>query len=169
MHPDYHAGGPVRVLFVCTGNICRSPTAAGVFTHLAATAGLAGQVEADSAAIMDYHVGEAPDLRSQAAARRRGIELGHMRARQVEPEDFDRHALILAMDRGHLAALARACRQGQRERLRLFLDFAPRYGLQDVPDPYYGGAQGFEQVLDQCEAAGAGLLDHIRRHLLREP
>ncbi len=169
MHPDYHGGDPVRVLFVCTGNICRSPTAAGVFTALAATAGLAGRVQADSAAIMDYHVGEAPDPRSQAAARRRGVEIGPMRARQVETEDFDRHALILAMDRGHLAALARACRHSQRERLRLFLDFAPRYGLQDMPDPYYGGAQGFEQVLDLCEAAGAGLLDHIRQHLLRQP
>lgn len=169
MKSHYHGSDPVRVLFVCTGNICRSPTAAGVFSHLVAKTGLAGRVLADSAAVSDYHVGEPPDPRSQAAARRRGIEIGHMRARMVEPADFDRHALILAMDRGHLTALADASGRSQREKLRLFLEFASGPGLKDVPDPYYGGAQGFEQVLDLCEAAGAGLLGHIRRHLLREP
>ncbi len=161
-------GGPavVRVLFVCTGNICRSPTAEGVFRRLVEEAGLAGTVEIDSAGTTGYHVGEAPDARSRAAARRRGVSLDDQRARQVARADFDRFDLVLAMDRGHLRQLRRLCPPGREERLRLFLSFAPHLGAEDVPDPYYGAAGGFEEVLDLVEAGARGLLEHLRREHL---
>lgn len=155
------AGGAFRVLFVCTGNICRSPTAEGVFGALAEARGMAGRVAADSAGISGYHAGEAPDSRARDCARARGVELGGQRARRVEPADFDRFDLILAMDRSHLAALRRAAPPEAADRIRLFLDFAPRSGVRDVPDPYYGGIGGFDRVYDLIEAAAAGLLDHI--------
>jgi protein-tyrosine phosphatase len=158
----------VKVLFVCTGNICRSPTAEGVFTRLVHSAGLDGLVEADSAGTHDYHVGEAPDPRSCAAARGRGVELGHLRARRVSAQDFRDFDLVIAMDRGHYRELSRICPPGSEHRLRLFLEFAPHTGATDVPDPYYGDDNGFERVLDLCEAAAAGLLDHVRRQLITE-
>lgn len=152
------------LLFVCTGNICRSPTAEGVFRALAEREGL--PVRVDSAGTHDYHVGEPPDRRAAAHARERGYDISGLRARQVAPEDFERFDLLLAMDRGHLARLRQLSPQAQRHKLRLFLDFA---GLQeaDVPDPYYGGAEGFEQVLDMIEAASRGLVVHVRTYLLR--
>lgn len=153
--------GRFRVLFVCTGNICRSPTAEGVFAALAASRGMAARVAAESAGISGYHKGEAPDSRAQDCARARGVELGGQRARRVEPSDFDRFDLILAMDRSHLAALRRAAPPGAEDRIRLFLDFAPRSGVKDVPDPYYGGIGGFDRVYELIEAGAAGLLDHI--------
>jgi protein-tyrosine phosphatase len=156
----------IKVLFVCTGNICRSPTAEGVFRALVAAEGLDGRIATDSAGTHSYHVGEAPDRRSAAAARSRGIELSDLRARKVRPSDFAEFDLVLAMDRGHAEILARQCPPEHAGRVRLFLDFAPQLGLKDVPDPYYGGADGFEQVLDMVEAASRGVLEHIRATML---
>lgn len=152
-----------RVLFVCMGNICRSPTAEGVFRRRAREAGLDALVEADSAGTHDYHIGEPPDARSQQAAARRGYDLGGLRARQVAVEDFAAFDYVLAMDRTNHAALLRLCPQQYRDRVRLFLDFAPACGVREVPDPYYGGARGFEAVLDLVEAAAQGLCDEISK------
>lgn len=150
-----------RVLFVCMGNICRSPTAEGVFKHLVAQQGLAERIGTDSAGTHDYHIGEPPDTRSQAAAKRRGYDLSALRARQVAPDDFSVFDYVLAMDEVNLAALRRLCPEQYRDRVKLFLEFAPEAGRRDVPDPYYGGAQGFEEVLDLVELAAQGLLKHI--------
>ena len=154
----------MRVLFVCLGNICRSPTAEGVFRHKLQAAGLAQQVEVDSAGTGDWHVGKAPDTRTQLAARRRGYALDGLRARQVAVSDFHHFDLILAMDQNNLADLrslrpANACAD-----LDLFLR---RYALalDEVPDPYYGGESGFEQVLDLIEQSCDGLLLEIRSRL----
>ncbi len=154
------------MLFVCTGNICRSPTAEGVFRDLLAKNSLENRVHADSAGTHDYHAGEPPDRRATAHALRRGCDISGLRARQLVRRDFETFDLVLAMDRGHLRFMEQMCAPEQRHKLRLFLDFA---GLKnaDVPDPYYGGAEGFEQVLDMVEAASRGLLDHVRHHLLR--
>jgi low molecular weight protein-tyrosine phosphatase len=145
------------ILFVCTGNICRSPTAHGVFLHMVRTAGLAAQLRVDSAGTHDYHVGEPPDARAQAHARRRGYDLSALRARQVTPRDFVGFERILAMDRGHLAILRRQAPAGYAG-LGLFMDYARPSPGPDVPDPYYGGEAGFERVLDMIELAARGLL-----------
>ncbi|KIL97052.1 Low molecular weight protein tyrosine phosphatase [Paramagnetospirillum magnetotacticum MS-1] len=155
----------VKVLFVCTGNICRSPTADGVLRTMVASEGLSGQVVVDSAGTHAYHVGEPPDRRSTEAARRRGFDLKDLRARQLKKSDFDEFDLLLAMDRGHLDIMSRACPPDRRDRLALFLSFAPHLGIEDVPDPYYGQGDGFERVLDMIEAGSAGLLAHIRDRL----
>jgi protein-tyrosine phosphatase len=155
----------IKVLFVCTGNICRSPTAEGVFRALVAAAGLADRIATDSAGTHAYHVGEPPDLRSAATAARRGIVLDDLRARKVRGGDFDEFDLVLAMDRGHLQSLRQLCPKGREDRVRLFMDFAPALGIKDVPDPYYGGGDGFERVLDMIEAASQGILDHLRERL----
>ncbi len=156
----------INIMFVCTGNICRSPTAEGVFRALVARAGLDGRIATDSAGTHGYHVGEPPDARSCAAARGRGIDLDSLRARQVRPADFAEFDLVLAMDRGHHAQLARLCPPEHRHRLHLFMDFAPDTGIRDVPDPYYGSGDGFERVFDLIEAGCAGLLAHIRATML---
>jgi protein-tyrosine phosphatase len=153
----------LRVLFVCLGNICRSPTAEAVFRALAAGEARDLVIEADSAGTAGYHVGAPPDERSQAAARRRGYDMSRRRARIVEPQDFERFDLLLAMDRDNLAVLRSRAPAARHERLRLFLDFAPELGTLEVPDPYYGGANGFEEVLDLVEAAARGLLAYLRR------
>ena len=145
------------VLFVCTGNICRSPTAHGVFQKMVQAAGLADRVRVDSAGTHDYHVGEPPDARAQAHARRRGYDLSVLRARQVSSVDFEAFDRILAMDRGHLKILRRQAPPGYAG-LQLFMDYAPPSLGPDVPDPYYGGADGFERVLDMIEHAATGLL-----------
>jgi protein-tyrosine phosphatase len=155
----------MRILFVCLGNICRSPTAEAVFRALAANEARDLTIETDSAATAGYHLGAAPDERSQAAARRRGYNMSALRARIVEPQDFERFDLVLAMDRDNLAVLRARAPAAQHERVRLFLDFAPELGTAEVPDPYYGGANGFEEVLDLVEAAARGLLAHLRREL----
>jgi protein-tyrosine phosphatase len=148
----------VRVLFVCLGNICRSPTAEGVFRHLLALEAPTLQVEADSAGTAGYHIGDPPDPRSQRAALRRGVDLGGLRARQVMPADFAHFDLILAMDRDNLAGLQSMRPARSRAQLRLFLDYAPQLDLREVPDPYYGDAGGFEEVLDLAAAASRGLI-----------
>jgi protein-tyrosine phosphatase len=151
------------VLMVCMGNICRSPTAEGVFRHVVREAGLAERIHIDSAGTHDYHVGSPPDERSAHHASLRGYDLSELRARQVAVLDFERFDLILAMDWENLSLLEEACPPEQRHKLRRLMEFAPE-GLSDVvADPYYGGKQGFETVLDHIEAACEGLLGHIRR------
>jgi protein-tyrosine phosphatase len=152
----------VRILFVCLGNICRSPTAEGVMRRLVERAGLQEEIELDSAGTGGWHVGERPDPRARAAARGRGIDLDSV-ARHVSAEDFERFDLIVAMDASNVADLRRiAPDQAAREKIRLLREFAPEGGGLDVPDPYYEGAQGFEIVLDLVEAACEGLLAHAR-------
>ncbi len=155
----------VKVLFVCTGNICRSPTAEGVFRQLARHAGLDHLIGAESAGTRDYHVGEPPDPRSCGAAGARGIDIRGLRARQLCAQDFDEFGYILAMDRGHLRELQRLCPPARQHRLHLFMDFAAEPGAAEVPDPYYGEDDGFERVLDLCTAAASGLLAHVRANL----
>lgn len=152
-----------RVLFVCMGNICRSPTAEGVFRQLAREAGLEEAVCIDSAGTHDYHVGKAPDERAQAAALRRGFDLSLLRARQVEERDFLEFDHILAMDRENLANLQRICPPGHRHKIRLFLSYSSRFAEREVPDPYYGGRQGFDHVLDLVEDASRGLLESLTK------
>ena len=152
-----------RVLFVCLGNICRSPTAEAVLRALAPEAAPELVLEIDSAGTAGYHIGEPPDPRTRAAAARRGYDLTALRARIVEPADFERFDLILAMDRENLTVLRRRAPPPAHGRLRLFLEFAPQKHLEDVPDPYYGGPNGFEEVLDLVEEAARGLLSHLRQ------
>ena len=153
----------MRIIFVCLGNICRSPTAEAVVRALAARELPEVGLEVDSAGTAAYHVGEPPDPRMQAAAARRGYELKALRARVVEPRDFERFDLILAMDRENLEVLHRRAPEQARERVRLFLEFSPDSEPREVPDPYYGGANGFEEVLDLVEAAARGLLGYLRQ------
>lgn len=143
------------------GNICRSPSAEGVFRKLVAERCPELQVEIDSAGTHDYHIGRAPDRRSIAAALRRGIDISGLRARLVEDEDFARFDLILAMDRENLALLQVRAPASHRERIRLMMEYAPAAYSTEVPDPYYGGANAFEAVLDLLEEAAAGLLQEI--------
>jgi len=158
---------PVRVLFVCTGNICRSPTAEGVLRRLVRDQGLEGRVEVDSAGTFGYHVGEPPDRRSIRAAAARGYDLSALRARTVTREDFARFDLLLALDRGHRRELEQLAPDGAAaRRIRLLLDYAPAFQGQDVPDPYYGGPADFERVLDLAEAGSRGLLEALRRDYL---
>jgi len=151
-----------RVLFVCLGNICRSPTAHGVFERLVEDGGLAGHIEVDSCGTGDWHRGETPDHRAVAAAGRRGYELGHIRARQVRAGDFEEFDYILAMDRENLRHLQTLCPDDFRGHLGLFLSFAGHDTYSEVPDPYYGGEGGFDLVLDLIEAASEGLLRELR-------
>jgi len=151
----------MRILFVCMGNICRSPTAEAVFREIVRRETPELDVDIDSAGTHDYHVGEPPDPRTVRAAARRGIDLSMLRARQVEEADFGRHDLILAMDRLNHATLVGRSPPEYHERIRLFLDYAPGAETPDVPDPYYGGAAGFDQVLDLVEEAARGLLQEI--------
>jgi protein-tyrosine phosphatase len=151
----------VKILFVCMGNICRSPTAEAVFRELVRARAPHLDIEIDSAGTHDYHVGDPPDARAIAAARRRGIELAHLRARMVETEDFRRFDLIVAMDRLNRATLLERSPASTRSRVRLFTEFVPDSTIEDVPDPYYGGAVGFERTLDLIEEAAAGLLEAV--------
>jgi len=157
----------MKILVVCTGNICRSPTAEGVLRRMVEQEGLGGLVQIASAGTHDYHVGEPPDARTTAHARRRGYELSALRASQVSASDFRTQDLILAMDRSHLERLRAILPAEHRARLKLFLEYAPEVGVSEVPDPYYGGAEGFEKVLDLIEAASRGLVSELRRTYLR--
>ena len=155
----------VRVLFVCMGNICRSPTAHGVFRDLVEKEGLADLVEIDSAGTHAYHVGEGADRRAQATARSRGVDLSDLRARKVHEGDFAVFDYVVAMDQENYHSLSAICPQGAYDRIHLFMDFAPEMRTREVPDPYYGGTSGFERVFDLVEAASRGLLEDIRRRL----
>jgi protein-tyrosine phosphatase len=149
---------PTAILFVCMGNICRSPSAEGVLRQRADAAGVAHLLTIDSAGTHGYHIGEAPDPRSVAHAARRGYDLAPLRARQVEAEDFVRFDYVLAMDHDNLARLRSHCPPERQHKLQLFMHFAQHIGSAVVPDPYYGAASDFERVLDYCEAAADGLL-----------
>ena len=151
----------IRILFVCMGNICRSPTAEGVFRKLVQERAPHLEVEIDSAGTHGYHVGDPPDRRAIAAAARRGVDLGGLRARTVEDADFEAFDLLVAMDQLNREVLLDRSPDEYRERVRLMLEFAPSTDLEDVPDPYYGGAVGFERVLDLVEEASTGLLDEL--------
>jgi protein-tyrosine phosphatase len=153
------------ILFVCMGNICRSPTAEGVFRRTVAVESLGFALDIDSAGTHAYHIGDPPDPRARRAAETRGVDLSRKRARRVIVEDFARFDLVLAMDELNRATLLELCPPEYRDRVRLFLEFAPQLGRVDVPDPYYGGNNGFEYVLDLVEEASLGLLEHVR-HVL---
>ena len=152
-----------RVLFVCLGNICRSPTAHAVFEKLLHDKGLAGRIEVDSAGTGDWHVGHPPDRRATAAAAHRGYDMSALRARQFEAGDFQRFDYILAMDRNNLRDILALAPPDHAARVGLFLDYAQAFDEQEVPDPYYGGDAGFEHVLDLVEDASLGLLRELRR------
>ncbi|MEC7491057.1 MAG: low molecular weight protein-tyrosine-phosphatase [Pseudomonadota bacterium] len=156
-----------RVLFVCTGNICRSPTAAGIFQMLVDNGGLSDQIETDSAGIGSWHSGEAPDPRSMETALRRGIDISAQQARTVRPDDFEQFNLVLAMDLSHFSALKDLCPKPLAARIRMFTDFTPRAAGQDVPDPYHGGDYGFERVFDMIETGAKGLLAEIELNHLK--
>lgn len=149
-----------RVLFVCLGNICRSPTAEGVFQHAVDEAGLRGQIDVDSCGVGDWHVGKAPDERAQLAAKRRGVDISHLRGRQLSANDFLEFDYVLAMDHANLQAMRELKPAESRAHVGLFLAFA---GTPDaeVPDPYYGGDEGFESVLNMVETASAGLIAEL--------
>jgi protein-tyrosine phosphatase len=157
-------GPTISVLFVCMGNICRSPTAEGVFRHHVCAADLDAHIDVDSAGTHAYHVGQPPDQRATAAAERRGISLESIRARRVQPDDYERFSYIIAMDLDNLAILEEQADEGHRDKLRLFLEFSSG-PEQEVPDPYYGGPTGFERVLDLVEDASHGLLEELRNRI----
>lgn len=140
-----------KLLFVCLGNICRSPTAQAVFDWKLGEAGL--QMDTDSAGTSGYHAGNPPDPRSQEIGRGWGLDMSDQRARQVVDEDFERFDVIYAMDRSNLQALRERCPAVHRDKVRLIMELAPDYGLEEVPDPYYGGEDGFRQVVDMLVAA----------------
>lgn len=143
---------------VCMGNICRSPMAEVVTRALVDKAGLSEQIELDSAGTHAYHAGEAPDARAQQVAAKRGYDLSRRRARKICDEDFGRFDYILAMDRANLAALERISPEQHRSKLKLFIAYAEGVAVDEIPDPYYGNIEGFERVLDMCEAAARGLV-----------
>jgi protein-tyrosine phosphatase len=163
MTDDAWQNADVSVLLVCMGNICRSPMAEGWLSHHLTSLELRARVYVDSAGTHGYHAGSAPDPRAQAATARRGFHIGHLQARQVVKEDFQRFDLVLAMDSDNYAFLADLAPDTGRAELRRFLDFAPAAGVMDVPDPYYGGDTGFERVLDLVESAVEGLVPELER------
>lgn len=152
----------IRILLVCMGNICRSPTAEGVLRERLRQVGLDGVVETDSAGTHDYHVGKAPDPRAQQAANQRGIDISDLRARQVEHSDFAEFDLILAMDQENFALLQADYPSRYADKLGMFLDYARNRSEREVPDPYFGGRQGFELVFDLIEEASDGLIEQLR-------
>lgn len=153
----------IKILFVCMGNICRSPTAEGVFTTLVTKKNLTEYFEIDSAGTHAYHEGEAPDLRAQKAARERGIELKHIRARRFVYADFEAFDHILVMDNENYEIVDQACPAEHKHKIRHFLAYAPHLNTREVPDPYYGGSYGFERVLDMVEAASEGFLEALQQ------
>ncbi len=156
----------VQVLFVCMGNICRSPTAHGVFRKMVFDEGLSDLIDIDSAGTHAYHVGNPPDRRAQQTADSRGIDLSDLRARQARSEDFLQFDYVVAMDQDNYHSLMSICPAGHENRVHMFLDFAPAITSREVPDPYYGGPEGFEKVFDMVDAASRGLLADIKRRYL---
>ena len=159
----FRASNKISVLFVCMGNICRSPTAEGAFRHLVQQQELDKQIKTDSAGTHAYHIGERPDRRAQQTALSRGLDISDLKARKVKPADFKKFHYVIAMDQGNYQLLAEIAPEGLEERLHLFLDFAPSLKETEVPDPYYGGVKGFEYVFDLVEQASLGLLNDIRK------
>lgn len=153
----------IKVLLVCMGNICRSPTAEGVFREQVEAAGLAKHIHIDSAGTHDYHIGDPPDGRAQAAAAKRGYDLSRLRGRQVGQHDFMEFDYILAMDMENLTRMQARCPAEHAHKIGLFLEYSKNFLEREVPDPYYGGGAGFEKVLDMVEDAGQGLLAHLMR------
>lgn len=158
-----------RVLLVCMGNICRSPTAEGVLRKFITNNRLGDRVEVDSAGTHGYHVGEAPDSRTQRAAAMRGYNLSQLRARKVAYQDLEYFDLILAMDRSNLDNLRRMAMPEQFDKIRLFMDYASHFEDDEVPDPYYGLGHGFDLVLDMVEDASQGLVDELKKKLEEMP
>lgn len=156
----------VKVMFVCMGNICRSPSAEAVFHHMVETSGLRDYVEVASSGTHDYHVGGPADSRSHGALLNRGIDMSSHKAQQFKRVHFDEYDYILVMDRVNHAHVMDMCPTGHAEKVHYFLDFAPQLNLKEVPDPYYSGAEGFERVLDLVEAAAAGLMAEIRERFV---
>jgi low molecular weight protein-tyrosine phosphatase len=150
-----------RLLFVCLGNICRSPMAEGVFRRVAEDEGVLHLFDIDSAGLGDWHVGQAPDTRAQTAAGNRGIDISDQSARQIAPGDYDRFDLLLAMDGSNYDELVQLAPRDARHKIRRFLDFAPHVGTKDVPDPFYGSNAGFDHALDLIEQAARGLLAEL--------
>ncbi len=157
----------IRILFVCMGNVCRSPMAEGIFQHLLKQHGLADRVMIDSAGTHAYHAGKAPDPRAIRAAQARGIDISGLRARQVGPGDFEEFDLILAMDEHNYDSLLFTGAKHQQGKLGYLLDYAPHLKTRNLPDPYYGGEVGFERVMDMIEDACEGLLRHLQDQFLR--
>ncbi len=156
----------IKVLFCCMGNICRSPTAEGIFQALVDKRGLTAQIEIDSAGTHGhYHAGEPPDRRAREKASEKGVEISHYQARRVQAEDFETFDYLLAMDLDNYNGMLEICPEGLQDRLHLFLDFAPEVGTREVPDPYYGGPAGFERVYQMIEVAAEKLLDEIAEKL----
>ncbi len=153
----------IKVLFVCMGNICRSPTAEAAFRHYVENAGMSEHIVTDSAGTHDYHISDPPDSRAQRAAQQRGYDMSSLRGRQVAEDDFRRFDYVLAMDRANLAILQRIAPPDSTTQAGLFLEYARHHNEREVPDPYYGGADGFERVLDMVEDAAQGLLEEIRQ------
>lgn len=158
-----------RVLLVCMGNICRSPTAEGVLRQFIKKNGLGDRVEVDSAGTHGYHVGEAPDQRTQRAASARGYNLSQQRARKVAYQDLEYFDLILAMDKTNLENLKRMAPPEAHERIKLFMEYSRNFDDDEVPDPYYGLGHGFDLVLDMVEDAAQGLVDELKASLGRRP
>lgn len=156
----------IAVCFVCLGNICRSPSAEAVMRELVAQARLADRIVIDSAGTGDWHIGQPPDERAQRAAKKRGYDLSDLRGRQVAAEDFARFDLFIVMDDANASALAAVCPPEHRDKIRLLMEFATLDDSRVVVDPYFGGDDGFERVLDQCEDACAGLLKTLRAQLM---
>ncbi len=154
---------PVKVIFICLGNICRSPTAEGVFSKTVNNAGLSDRILIDSAGTGSWHIGHPPDARAIDAAALRNIDLTGLRARKVTPQDIVEFDYIIAMDNQNLSDLRRLNDTSHHHKINLFLSYAEQYSEIEVPDPYYGGALGFEKVLDMIEDASQGLLATIQR------
>ena len=152
-----------RLLFVCLGNICRSPMAEGAFRHVAAEQGVLDRFEINSAGLGSWHVGQAPDHRAQKAADQRGIDISGQSARQIRSSDFTSFDLLLAMDGSNYGELVQLAPKGERHKIRRFLDFAPHAGTKDVPDPFFGEAEGFDRALDLIDEAARGLLAELLR------
>ncbi len=158
----------IRILFVCMGNICRSPMAEGVFQKLVEQHGLADQVLIDSAGTHAYHVGKRPDPRAIRTAGERGIDLSLLQARQVEPGDFEEFDLVLVMDEHNYDTLVFTSAKRHQHKLDYLLNYAPHLGTRNLPDPYYGGEIGFDRVMDMIEDACEGLLHHLKEQRLRQ-